>query len=1201
MHRRPTSRLLIDSAGMFAARALVLVLFLGVGAVGTAYAGLTIQPTTWNVIGLDSNNVSTGPNTYPVGVRVCNTGGAAVTNVTGTFVWDSSNTYINLTGASTINVQTLAAGACTDIYFSATVTRTTAAYNASRRYHITVTGDGVSSVTSPTPREIYVEKIISQNRNSVNSITGPTTVYVGQTYQYTVSASTATGGYSQLQAFLELPNVIFQVLSIATTYTAPAGGTNDKFYADACGWDNNPLSGSYRSCIGPDQYLGGKAGGDVVTTYTVRVLSTGSTTAGTAILDFSGSSYHYNSDYGTKIISVTALPPPLTLSKIANPTTTTAGSTVTYTLRVTNSGSASYTLTDFVDTPPTSPGTPTYVSGSSTFNGASISNPVASGSTRTWSGSFVVPGGTTRDLTYQMVMPSTPGTYTNSAIAHVNEFQIDTTQSTTDNAPATASVTIPPPDMTVAKTHSGNFTQGQTGATYSITVTNSGSAPTSAAVSVTDTLPSGLTATAISGTGWTCVLGTLTCTRSDALAAGASYPVITLTVNVANNAASSVTNSVAVSGGGETNTSNNSATDATTVTQLPDMTIAKSHTGNFTQGQSGATYTLTATNSGFAATSGTVTVTDTLPSGLTATAISGTGWTCVLATLTCTRSNALAAGASYPAITVTVNVANNAAASVTNSAAVSGGSQTNTSNDTATDPTTINQLPDMTIAKSHTGNFTQGQTGATYTLTATNSGFAATSGTVTVTDTLPSGLTATAISGTGWTCVLATLTCTRSNALAAGASYPAITVTVNVANNAASSVTNSAAVSGGGQTNTSNDTATDPTTINQLPDMTIAKSHTGNFTQGQTGATYTLTATNSGFAATSGTVTVTDTLPAGLTATAISGTGWTCVLATLTCTRSNALAAGASYAAITVTVNVANNAASSVTNSAAVSGGGQTNTSNDTATDPTTINQLPDLTIAKSHTGNFTQGQVGATYSITVTNTGSAATSGVVSVTDTLPAGLTATAISGSGWSCVLGTLTCTRSDALAAAASYPVITLTVNVATNAAPSVTNSVSVSGGGETNTGNNSANDVTTIDAGPPVITLVKSVNPSGAQIPGTDLTYTINYTNNGAKPASNFVIIDPNMANADPLERVFHNVDFKVGSMTSSPGTTGLVAAFAYSNDGGTTWTYTPVSGGGGAPAGYDRNVTNVRWTFAGNLSQTSPNNAGSVGFIVRIR
>ena len=57
-------------------------------------------------------------------------------------------------------------------------------------------------------------------------------------------------------------------------------------------------------------------------------------------------------------------------------------------------------------------------------------------------------------------------------------------------------------------------------------------------------------------------------------------------------------------------------------------------------------------------------------------------------------------------------------------------------------------------------------------------------------------------------------------------------------------------------------------------------------------------------------------------------------------------------------------------------GGGQIYTANDTATDPTTINQLPDLTVAKSHTGDFTQGQAGATYSITVTNSGFAATTG---------------------------------------------------------------------------------------------------------------------------------------------------------------------------------------------------------------------------------
>jgi hypothetical protein len=42
------------------------------------------------------------------------------------------------------------------------------------------------------------------------------------------------------------------------------------------------------------------------------------------------------------------------------------------------------------------------------------------------------------------------------------------------------------------------------------------------------------------------------CTRSDALAASSSYPALTLTVNVASNAPASLTNTAAVSGGGET-------------------------------------------------------------------------------------------------------------------------------------------------------------------------------------------------------------------------------------------------------------------------------------------------------------------------------------------------------------------------------------------------------------------------------------------------------------------------------------------------------------------------------------------------------------------------------------------------------------------------------------------------------------------------
>ena len=265
------------------------------------------------------------------------------------------------------------------------------------------------------------------------------------------------------------------------------------------------------------------------------------------------------------------------------------------------------------------------------------------------------------------------------------------------------------------------------------------------------------------------------------------------------------------------------------------------------------------------------------------------------------------------------------------------------------------------------------------------------------------------------------------------------------------------------------------------PDLAMAKSHVGNFKQGETGAQYTLTVSNNGPGASAGTVTVTDNIPSGLTATAISGTNWNCTLSPTapSCTRSDALAQSSSYDPITVTVSVANNAASSVNNTATLTGGGDNTAGNDMASDSTTIVAAADLTVTKTHTGNFTQGDTGDTYTITVTNNGPGATDSAVNVQDSLPTGLTATAMSGTGWTCNFSTQFCTRSDVLAESASYPVIALTVDVAANAAASVTNSVTVAGGGEINTANDTATDPTTINPGSVPITITTS--PAGLTV------------------------------------------------------------------------------------------------------------------------
>ncbi|MGV9244893.1 YVTN family beta-propeller repeat protein [Streptomyces sp. NPDC003710] len=117
--------------------------------------------------------------------------------------------------------------------------------------------------------------------------------------------------------------------------------------------------------------------------------------------------------------------------------------------------------------------------------------------------------------------------------------------------------------LNITKTHIVHFRQGGRG-TYTITVGNTGPNPTNGStVTVHDTLPAGLTATRLGGTGWTCTLSTLTCTRSDVLPAGNSYPRITLRVKVSCTAPSQVTNTATATGGGDSTT--HTATDPTTI------------------------------------------------------------------------------------------------------------------------------------------------------------------------------------------------------------------------------------------------------------------------------------------------------------------------------------------------------------------------------------------------------------------------------------------------------------------------------------------------------------------------------------------------------------------------------------------------------------------------------------------------------------
>ena len=132
------------------------------------------------------------------------------------------------------------------------------------------------------------------------------------------------------------------------------------------------------------------------------------------------------------------------------------------------------------------------------------------------------------------------------------------------------------------------------------------------------------------------------------------------------------------------------------------------------------------------------------------------------------------------------------------------------------------------------------------------------------------------------------------------------------------------------------------------PDSSITKTHSPpTFTAGGDG-TYTLTVTNKGTGSTAGTVTVTDTLPAGFTPAGATAPGWTgTAAAPIACTRQDVLAPNASYPAIDINVRLDANATTG-TNTASVVGGGDTTSA--TINDPTTVVAAGnvDLTLAKS-------------------------------------------------------------------------------------------------------------------------------------------------------------------------------------------------------------------------------------------------------------
>ena len=336
---------------------------------------LTVTPLTWNVIGLDSNDQSVGPDTFPVGARLCNNGDSPALNVQASFVWDGSHDYIDLRSGSygtggnpypvVPTISNVAPDNCHDFYFEVVIDRTSAAFDSRAGYHIELNIPGLGTLSTPTPRELYVERLISQSRNATFEVRldgviippgGTMPLLLGGTYDITLVGYTATGGYEQIESYINFPNTIFSINEVTTTHSTIVDSTPDllassRLYADGCTWENNPDSLNYRSCLGTGKY------GNVVTvTYNVTIIGVGGITENlnNLIYDFSGSSYHYNSDYPVDSrIAAIIDPTNLSITKDFVPGSITPGDSSIMTIRITNPNAGEISGVTFTDPFPT--------------------------------------------------------------------------------------------------------------------------------------------------------------------------------------------------------------------------------------------------------------------------------------------------------------------------------------------------------------------------------------------------------------------------------------------------------------------------------------------------------------------------------------------------------------------------------------------------------------------------------------------------------------------------------------------------------------------------------------------------------------------------------------------------------------------------------------------------------------------------------
>ena len=678
------------------------------------------------------------------------------------------------------------------------------------------------------------------------------------------------------------------------------------------------------------------------------------------------------------------------------------------------------------------------------------------------------------DVTFQVgfnIGPTEFADLTNNAEVSGNEIETNDANNTDD-----AVVELNSADLVVTKTDLADPVNAGTELVYQITVRNDG--PDGATnVVATDILPAEVTFvsqnfTTGSGTVTEDTPGELTITLGD-LANGESETV-EITVLVNEDASSPLNNVVNVIAdpNNDPNPDNNSDTEPTQIDRVVDVAIDKSVTGTPVAGQN-VTYTLVVNNNG-PGEARNVAVTDVLDGRLEFVSFDalGSGVTVNQSGQSLSFDVGTLASGAIETFSFVASIAASATGVIPNLAEVttSDDDTIDANNEDNVDITVQSQI-DLILNKDvNLATAVAGQDQLVYTITVEHDiDSPSDAQNVVVTDLLPDGLSLTQANISAPDSTSTSFNSATREASITFDSLPVgetrtITITATVDQDVIGTITNPASVTADGtELDLSNNDDTAVTVVNPEFDVTITKSVDDQTVSPGDTVTYTIGIANDGPSTATGVV-LTDDVPAGLTF--VSGTldGQTASLQNgdVTFPAVTLLDDASLTATLIFTVDAAANG--QIINTANVtSDNGETNLNNNQAQAEITVTPETDITVAKQVDLAAAQAGSNLLYTVTVTNNGPAIASSVQAI-DTLPPGVTF--VSGTGpnneaLSASGGQVTVNGGD-LAIGASF---TFTINATVNSgtiADQINTVVVSTTTTETNTANNSASAITTID-------------------------------------------------------------------------------------------------------------------------------------------